>query len=63
MGPVIGRLWKHQLFEGVPELLRHTTVDAKVERIRQADAQIDEDNDWFDNRVVQELVNGGRCYV
>lgn len=47
--PVNGRFRKHQLFERVSKLLRHATVDAKVERVRQADAQIDEDNDGLDN--------------
>ena len=54
-GPVIGRFRKHQPFEGVPELLRHTTVDAKVDGVGQEYAGVDEHRDCVCDVVVDKV--------
>ena len=49
-----------QLFERFSELARHSAVDAEVQRVGQADAKVDGQDDGLDGRVVEEVVNGRR---
>jgi hypothetical protein len=52
-----------QLFEGFSELSRHAAVDAEVQRVGEADAEVDGEDDRLDGRVVEEVVDGRRDCV
>ena len=57
--PIRCTFGEEQLLKSLPELLGHAAVDAKVERVGEADEEVDEDDDVLDNLVVEKLVDGG----
>ena len=57
--PIRCTFGEEQLLKSLPELLGHAAVDTKVERVGEADEEVDEDDDGLDNLVVEKLVDGG----
>ena len=55
-----GHSLNEKFLERFPELPRHAAVDAKVKRVREADAEVDGEDDRLDGRVVEEVVDRGR---
>lgn len=52
-----GHLLHEQVLEGLPELSGHAAVDAEVERVAEADAQVHDQDRRLDDFVVQEVVD------
>ena len=52
-----------KLLEGLPELATHPAVDAEVERIGEADEEVDDQRRRVHELVVEELVDARRHVV